>query len=490
VTAVVVVENPARWPIRLKGAELVAAKDYLTGPRFAEARGLRVFNLCRTYGYQTLGYYVSLLAAARRHRPLPSVETLQDLRLSPVVRIASEELEAQIQRTLKPLRRDRFELSIYFGRNFARRYDPLCRALFDQFPAPFLRAQFSCERKRWELRGVRLIAANEVPESHHEFVMKSAAEYFGRPRRRRSSPRSYRYDLAILVDPEAEDAPSDEGALRRFERAAREHGIDATRIGREDAARVATFDALFIRETTAVDHYTYRFARRAAAEGLVVIDDPVSILRCTNKVFQAELFARHAVASPRTVVVHAGNVDEVAREVGLPCVLKRPDSAFSQGVVRVATTEELRERVEAFLEDSELVIAQAFTPSAFDWRIGVLDRAPLYAARYHMASGHWQIIRPDGRGSRRYGKVEPVPLPEAPARAVALAVRAAGLIGDGLYGVDLKELDGRFVVMEVNDNPNIESGCEDGELGDGLYLRVLESFRRRLDARGGESRAA
>ena len=78
-------------------------------------------------------------------------------------------------------------------------------------------------------------------------------------------------------------------------------------MGREDYGRIAEFDALFLRETTRVDHHTYRFARRAAAEGLVLIDDPESILRCTNKVYQAELFARHKIACPPTMVVHAEN---------------------------------------------------------------------------------------------------------------------------------------------------------------------------------------
>ena len=103
VKALVVVENTRRWPLRLAGVEVVSARDYLSGGDWDERRGLRVFNLCRTYGYQTLGYYVSLLAAARGHRPLPSVETLQDLRLSPVVRHASRsELEELIQRSLAP----------------------------------------------------------------------------------------------------------------------------------------------------------------------------------------------------------------------------------------------------------------------------------------------------------------------------------------------------------------------------------------------------
>jgi glutathione synthase/RimK-type ligase-like ATP-grasp enzyme len=66
-------------------------------------------------------------------------------------------------------------------------------------------------------------------------------------------------------------------------------------------------------------------------------------------------------------------------------------------------------------------------------------------------------------------------------------VRAASLIGDGLYGVDVKEADGGFLVMEVNDNPNIDTGCEDAVLGDRLYLAVMEWFRQRLDERGREA---
>jgi glutathione synthase/RimK-type ligase-like ATP-grasp enzyme len=480
----VVVENVSRWPLRLEGAEVVSARSYLVDPAHAERRGVRVYNLCRRYGYQTLGYYVSLLAAARGHRPMPSVETLQDLRLSPIVRIASEELEELIARSLSRLRSERFELSIYFGRNLAKQHDALARAIFNQFPAPFLRASFVCQEGDWRLHSVRLIASSDIPEAHRDFVIEQAAEHFGRRHRPRPPRQQHRYEMAILADTEADDAPSDERAIRKFVRAAQKLDIDAELVTRDDYGSIAEFDALFIRETTAVDHHTYRFARRAAAEGLVVVDDPESILRCTNKVYQAELFGRHGIASPKTLVVHGENVDEVQRRVGLPCVLKRPDSSFSQGVVKVEDEDELRVRIARFLEDSELVIAQEYAPSSFDWRIGVLDGTALYACRYHMAKGHWQVIATAGSGRRRYGKVETIPLEAAPAQAVSAAVRAAQLIGDGLYGVDVKELNGRTLVMEVNDNPNLESGYEDAVLGDGLYLAIMSWFRQRLDARG------
>jgi glutathione synthase/RimK-type ligase-like ATP-grasp enzyme len=314
-------------------------------------------------------------------------------------------------------------------------------------------------------------------------VIEQAERHFGRAHSARAK-RTFRYDLAILAAPDAADAPSDPQALRRFVRAARDLGIDAQLIDHDDAADIAEFDALFIRETTYVDHPTYRLSRRAASDGLVVVDDPVSILRCTNKVFQAELFARKGIPHPKTIVVHADNVDSVAAAVGLPCVLKRPDSSFSRGVVRVDSTEALRTQVSEFLEDSELVVAQTFTASEFDWRIGVLGGEALFACRYHMARGHWQIVATARGGQRRYGRVEALPLEEVPTEAVELATRTARLIGDGLYGIDIKEAGGRFLVMEVNDNPNVDAGCEDAVLGDRLYFAVMDWFRQRLEARG------
>jgi glutathione synthase/RimK-type ligase-like ATP-grasp enzyme len=134
-------------------------------------------------------------------------------------------------------------------------------------------------------------------------------------------------------------------------------------------------------------------------------------------------------------------------------------------------------------EQSDLAIVQEWLPTGFDWRIGVLNREALYVCKYHMARGHWQII--SGRpGRRRYGKVEAVALEDAPARAVELGVKAASLVGDGLYGVDVKEIDGKFRIIEINDNPSIDAGYEDTILGDQLYLAIMQYFRTKLDERG------
>jgi glutathione synthase/RimK-type ligase-like ATP-grasp enzyme len=63
------------------------------------------------------------------------------------------------------------------------------------------------------------------------------------------------------------------------------------------------------------------------------------------------------------------------------------------------------------------------------------------------------------------------------------ALKAADLIGDGLYGVDLKETPAGPVVIEVNDNPSLDAGVEDKVLGDQLYARLIGEFVARLDRR-------
>ena len=112
---------------------MISADDYLRAARFSELRQARVYNLCDSYGYQTAGYYVSLLAAARGHRTMPSVATIQDVKSRALLR-ADDELEELIERSLHTIRSKRFELSIYFGCNLAERHADLSRAMFNLFP--------------------------------------------------------------------------------------------------------------------------------------------------------------------------------------------------------------------------------------------------------------------------------------------------------------------------------------------------------------------
>jgi len=497
-TILIVTNTHKDWPAQIENVEVVDARSYLTDPAYNERRNVKLFNLCRSYRYQSTGYYVSLLAEARGHKPWPNVANIQDLKTHAMVRMVSDELDELIQRSLGAIKSDKFTLSVYFGRNLAKRYDQLSLRLFNQFQLPMLAAEFAREQDLWQLRRISARSANEVPQHHWPFVIASANEHFSGRRGSLKKTTRARFDMAILHNPDDAEPPSNEKALRKFIKAAGALGIAAELITRNDYGRLAEFDALFIRDTTFVDQYTYRFSRRAAGEGLVVIDDPQSILRCTNKVYLAELLARHKVPIPRTLVVHkeglvgaaptpgngkAAACELVATQLGFPCVLKKPDSSFSKGVVKVNDVDELLARLGEFFAESDLLVAQEFLPTTFDWRIGIIDRQPLYACKYYMAQGHWQIIRNDRVGNERYGKSETLPVELAPRRAVQAALKAANLIGDGLYGVDVKESNGRFYVIEVNDNPNLDHGCEDSVLKDELYRRVMQVFLKRIEQR-------
>lgn len=475
----IVVNSVSEWPFHIPGVEVVDAKTYLTKPEYGEVRGAKVFNLCRSYRYQSLGYYVTLLATARGHKPLPNIMTIQDMKSQTVVRFVSDDLDDLIQSSLAPIESDKFTLSIYFGRNLARRYDRLSLHLFNLFQAPLLRAQFT-KNSKWQLRQIGPVPVDDIPAQHRPFVLDVATEHFSGRRSPVRKRHPTKYDLAILVNPDEPLPPSDEKAIDRFSRAAEAVGLQTDIIGRDDYARLAEFDALFIRETTAVSHHTFRFARRAAMEGLVVVDDPESILRCSNKVYLAELMNRHKVRIPRTVIVNKDNLDTIGQELGFPCVLKQPDAAFSLGVVKVGSQQALDECAEKFLEKSDLLIAQEFLPTSFDWRVGIFDRQPLYACKYHMATDHWQIVKNDN-GKRRYGRTETIPVQQAPRQVISTALRAANLIGDGLYGVDVKQSGRNCYVIEVNDNPNIDAGVEDGFLKAELYSRMMEVFLDRIE---------
>ena len=185
--------------------------------------------------------------------------------------------------------------------------------------------------------------------------------------------------------------------------------------------------------------------------------------------------------TPRTLIVHRGNLGEIVPTLGLPCVLKLPESGFDLDVVKIESEDSLRKEAERFFKASELLIAQEWLPSDFDWRVGVYDRRPLFVAKYFMAPGHWKVNKVvQGQQDLVEGKTRAMTIGEAPEQVINTALRAANLIGRSLYGADLKQVEDRVYLIEVNCNPNIDAGNEDQVLGEALYREVLGVFARRI----------
>ena len=81
------------------------------------------------------------------------------------------------------------------------------------------------------------------------------------------------------------------------------------------------------------------------------------------------------------------------------------------------------------------------------------------------------------------GGFDTMPTYEVPKPVLDAALKATKLIGTSLYGVDIKQSGDRALVIEVNDNPSIESGVEDLFLGNQLYEQIMQEFVTRIESR-------
>ena len=464
----------------------ITNRDYVAHPALFRGQRPKLINLSNSYAYQSRGYYASLLASSRGHKVSPTVETIIDLSERKLYENALPELELALNKCRKELG-GAFpaKASFFFGIGPSKAWDRFAKLLFDWFRAPSLEVSISDSQQRASIRKIGFLPVNRQTGEERKRFLASLETYTGREWRDTKARTPSRYTFATLVDPNEELPPSAISSLRHWARIAEKMGVEVEPISRKDLARLANYDALFIRETTSISNHTYRFARRAQQEGMPVIDDPLSMIRCTNKVYLAELMAHNKVPVPPTVMIASAADFELAEEtLGFPLVLKIPDSAFSRGVKKASSFAELKALATLWLEDSDLLIAQKFVPTDYDWRVGVLGGQPLFAVHYLMAKKHWQIVNHDRAGKPDEGGIKTFTLKDAPAHVVETAVRAARCIGDGLYGVDLKETKDGVVVIEVNDNPNLDHGWEDSGEKDEVWVRLTQWFLDRLERQG------
>ncbi len=464
---------------------VISFDQYLADyPKLNEPK-TRIINLCDTDQYLSKGYYCSLLAEARQHKVLPSVSTINDVR--DMNKYETDDITLKLSADLSGLKNSESEVEfiLFFGWIDDDKWKKLARQLFEKYPAPILHVRIvkigngnTIEVKRYPL--TRL-----TPELKQQFVEKLHT-FTQTVWRARVSGKQHRWDMAILVDPQEQYPPSDKDAIKKLIKAAGKVGINAELITSQQAANISQYDALFIRETTAINHHTYRLARTAEREGIVVIDDSTSILRCCNKVFLHDAFIYNKVPTLKTrVVIGSSNEDlnHIEDEFDYPVVLKMPEGSFSKGVYKVNDRTELQQRLDVLLQETALVLVQEYLYTDFDWRVGVLNGRAIYACQYHMARNHWQIYN---HSAKRYisGGFETLPTFEVPRKVLDAALKACAMIGRGLYGVDIKEKGNHVYVIEVNDNPSIEHKVEDLYLGDELYMLIMQEFVSRLEQRG------
>jgi glutathione synthase/RimK-type ligase-like ATP-grasp enzyme len=230
---------------------------------------------------------------------------------------------------------------------------------------------------------------------------------------------------------------------------------------------------------------TYVAARMAQMYGIPVIDDPGSIRICADKINMYMHLMKNKVSMPKTQFLKKKELDEAqaARlflELGTPLVLKEPSTSFSARVEKVGSVEELLKVARRFFKLSDWIVVQEYIESRFDWRVGVIGGQLLYACRYIIPSETFKI-QASVNGHVVYCDVESVPADQVPSDVIDLGLKAGNAMGKGLYGVDIKESNGKLYVIEVNDNPSLEGG-EDAHYPD-MFGKII-SYLMTGDAGG------
>ncbi|MFB3889381.1 MAG: RimK family alpha-L-glutamate ligase [Candidatus Bathyarchaeia archaeon] len=284
--------------------------------------------------------------------------------------------------------------------------------------------------------------------------------------------------IACFVEKYNFSDPREENALQNFKHAAEKAGQEFQFLFREDISDIPRYDAVFIRATTDPLFTAYIVSKTAWELGLRVIDDPESITICANKIHQYELFEKHDVPRIPTIFLnkeqlHHKTITDIFDALGKPVVIKAPYTSFSRYVEKAACETSFRDVAKRYFKKSDVLAVQKFTPTAFDWRVGVLNNDVLYVCKYMIPKGRWKHgAKLRGKPTFTWGRTVAVKKQNMPERLREVALKACSVVGKGLYGVDVKEVDGDFVVVEVNDNPSIYAGYEDLKDRD-LYGKII-----------------
>lgn len=469
---ILVTDAPQSWSFLKPYTHVVDATSYLTD-QVQYPKSTRVINVSCSYRYQSIGYYISLLAEARLHEVMPKACQIQDTLNKDLSQYLSNDIELYLQEYLKEVTDKTYSMHIYFGQSPTDLQQNFAELLNDLFPIPLICIEF-IKKKKWTLKKLTPLSIDTIPADHLLFFQESARIYFGKKQKR--SLKKFAYDLAILIEPKEETAPSNPKAIKHFIKTGKQFGINVELLTENESKSLLAYDALFIRTTTSVNHYTYQFARRATKDNLIVIDDPTSIIKCTNKVFLAELFNQNNIPTPTTQLLTKQQTN--LPPIEFPCVLKKPDSSCSLGVIKVDDINALKSATQQFFKTSDMLLVQPFIYTDFDWRIGIIDNQPLYACRYYMAKDHWQIV--DWSSKEDIFIHDSIPIEEVPSAVMSLALQCAALIGDGLYGIDIKSVGDTHYVIEINDNPSINFGIEDAYIKSNLYEKIMDVFLQRM----------
>lgn len=271
---------------------------------------------------------------------------------------------------------------------------------------------------------------------------------------------------------------SERRALSKFKSTAESMGHTFEFIFKDDISAIKNYEALFIRATTDPSSSAYIISRLAEQYGLRVIDDPHSIRTCSNKAILHDLFLKNNIPAPKSLLFtgdySTGSLDTIFKTLGLPVIIKTPYTRFSSHVEKANNETEFIAISKHLLHKSGIIVLQEYVPSEFDWRIGMLRNEVLYLCKYCIPTGGWKV-KSKINGRNVWGDTIAMPRDSISPELKEICINLSKCVGDGLYGLDVKETNDGYKVIEINDNPSIYDGHEDAVDTD-IYEKIIAAL--------------
>ncbi|MCW8955738.1 MAG: RimK-like ATPgrasp N-terminal domain-containing protein, partial [Gammaproteobacteria bacterium] len=229
----ILIDDKADWGPYYPSENVLTFEEYLdsnytmdTDKTQGKGIRLRIINLCRNNRYLSAGYYCSLLAEARGHGVIPSVRTLNDLSQRSLYRLELNYMPALLLKKPPPSADDKqLKVFSFFGTTIDPQYSELARKLFELFPCPVLEITLRYD-KGWKVDMLNIRSHNILNDADETAFAKALDDFSHKVWHKKRSKKQFRYDLAILIDPDEKLPPSNKSALKRFIAAGKSLGID------------------------------------------------------------------------------------------------------------------------------------------------------------------------------------------------------------------------------------------------------------------------
>lgn len=212
------------------------------------------------------------------------------------------------------------------------------------------------------------------------------------------------------------------------------------------------FDAVIPRFSPSWQRQGHALLAHWQARGVISLNSAGAISAARDKLHCLELFSAHGMAMPKSASIETmHNAPELlAVHFRFPLLIKQHASTQGRGVERVWNSDEALQRMAELFALDEPFLLQEFIAEAqgADLRLFVLNGEVIAAMKRRSVPG-------DFRANTHLGGAAEIYAPDAQERE--MAVKAAGLLGLDVAGVDIIQSNRGPLLLEVNASPGFEA---------------------------------